>query len=130
MTLLLTSLPLARVFTVCLHSHSFPLRAEWQKSESSVDREPQGNRRWNSNSKHVVANSLSFSRPVARASRRACSQSDVFFCLQVDRPINEGGLTRGGGAYIFQARLGGGGNLRLGSIFVSLWPLETMYENH
>ena len=27
---------------VCLHSRSFPLRADWRKSDSSVDEEPQG----------------------------------------------------------------------------------------
>ena len=30
-------------FNVCLHSHSFPLHADWRKSDSSVDTEPQGN---------------------------------------------------------------------------------------
>ena len=29
-------------FNVCLHSRSFLLRADWQKSDSSVDGEPQG----------------------------------------------------------------------------------------
>ena len=28
---------------VCLHSRSFPLRADWRKLDSSVDGEPQGN---------------------------------------------------------------------------------------
>ena len=32
-----TSLPLARFFNVCSHSHSFPLRADWRKSDSSGD---------------------------------------------------------------------------------------------
>ena len=36
--------------------------------------EPQGNWRWNSNSRDVVASSPSFSRPAARAPWRACSQ--------------------------------------------------------
>ena len=40
-------LPLARVFNVCLHSRSFPFHADWRKSDSSVDEEPQGNWRWN-----------------------------------------------------------------------------------
>ena len=44
------------------------------KSDSSVDGEPQGNWRWNSNSRDAVASSPSFSRPAARAPRRACSQ--------------------------------------------------------
>ena len=30
-------------FNVCLHLRSFPLHADWQKSDSSVDGEPQGN---------------------------------------------------------------------------------------
>ena len=37
--------------TVCLHLCSFPLRTDWRESNSSVDGEPQGNWRWNSNSK-------------------------------------------------------------------------------
>ena len=56
----------------------FPLRADWWKSDSSVDREPQGNRKWNSTSGDVlVANSPFFSRPAARAPRRACSQASI-----------------------------------------------------
>ena len=55
------------IFNVCLHLRSFPLRADWQKSDSSVDREPQGNWRRNSNSRDVVASSPSFSLPAARA---------------------------------------------------------------
>ena len=30
-----------------LRSRSFPLHADWQKSDSSVEGEPQGNWRWN-----------------------------------------------------------------------------------
>ena len=62
-------------FNVCLHSRSFPLRADWRISDSSVDGEPQGNWRRNSNSREVVASSPSFSRPAAGAPRRACSQA-------------------------------------------------------
>ena len=62
-------------FNVCLHSRSFPLRTDWRKSDSSIDREPQGNWRRNSNFREVVASSPSFSRPAARAPRRACSQA-------------------------------------------------------
>ena len=51
----------------CLHSLSFPLRADRQKSDSSVDGDPQGSWRWNSNCRDVAASSLSFSRPTARA---------------------------------------------------------------
>ena len=31
------------IFNVCLHSGSFPLRADWRKSDSSVNEETQGN---------------------------------------------------------------------------------------
>ena len=56
----------------------FPLRADWRKSDSSVDGEPQGNWRWNSTSEEVlVANSPFFSRPAARAPRTACSQASI-----------------------------------------------------
>ena len=61
-------------FNLCLHSHLFPLRADWRKSDSSVDGEPQGNWRWNSNSRDVATGSPSFSRRTAGAPRRACSQ--------------------------------------------------------
>ena len=49
-----------------------------EKSDSSVHGEPQG--RWNSNSRDVVAitSSPSFSRPAARAPRRAYSQAINF----------------------------------------------------
>ena len=39
------------------------IRADRRKSISSVDGEPQGNWRWNSDSRDVVASSPSFSRP-------------------------------------------------------------------
>ena len=64
-------------FNVCLRSRSFPLHADWRKSDSSVDREPQGNWSWNSNSRYVVVSSPSFSRRTARAPRRACSQAPL-----------------------------------------------------
>ena len=41
--LVMTQLPLARVFNVCLHLRSFLLLADWRNSDSSVDGEPQGN---------------------------------------------------------------------------------------
>ena len=53
-------------FNVCLHSRSSLLRADWGKSDSSVDGEPQGNWRWNSNSTDVVASSPTFSHPAPR----------------------------------------------------------------
>ena len=63
------------IFNVCLHSRLFPLCADGQKSESSVDGEKKGNWRWNSNSGDVVASPPSFSHPGARAAWRACSQA-------------------------------------------------------
>ena len=58
MTLVMTSLLLARVFQ---HLFTFALVStscsDWRKSNSSVDREPQGNWRWNSNYRDVVASS-------------------------------------------------------------------------
>ena len=42
------------------------IRADWRKSNSSIDREPQGNWRWNSNSKDEIASSPFFFRPAAR----------------------------------------------------------------
>ena len=53
----------------------FLLFAGWGKSDSSVDGEPQGSWRWNSNSRDVMASSPWFSRPAARAPRRACSRA-------------------------------------------------------
>ena len=44
-------------------SGSFPLHADWQKSNSSVDGEPQGNWGRNSNSRDVVATLLPFPAP-------------------------------------------------------------------
>ena len=61
---------------VCFHSPSFPLCADWQKSGSLVDREPQGNWRWNSHSRDIGASSPSFSHPAARVPWRACSQAN------------------------------------------------------
>ena len=63
-------------FNVCLHSHLFPLRANWQKSDSSVNGEPQVNWRWNSNSRDLVASSPSFPPPppALPESPRECSR--------------------------------------------------------
>ena len=63
---------------VCLHLHTFPPRADWRKSESTVDGEPQGNWRRNSNRRDVVASSPSFSSPAARAPLRAFSQANPY----------------------------------------------------
>ena len=48
----------------------------WRKTESPVDGEPQGNWGWNSNSREVVASSMS--SPAAKGSRRACSRANKF----------------------------------------------------
>ena len=74
---IMTSLPFARVFNVCLHSRSFHLRADWRKSDSSDDAEPQGDWNWNSNSRGEEASSppVLISRLADRAPRRACSQA-------------------------------------------------------
>ena len=49
------------------------------KSDTSVDGEPQGNWRWNSNSRDVVASSPSFSRPTLRVPWRVHSQAKAWF---------------------------------------------------
>ena len=64
-------------FNVCLHLRSFLLHADWQKSGSLVNVEPQGNWRQNSNSRDVAASSPSFYRPTATATRKACSQAKL-----------------------------------------------------
>ena len=61
------------------------IRADWRKSDSSVDGAPQGNWGWNSNFRDVVASSSSFCRPAARMSRRACSQYSLLFALRQSR---------------------------------------------
>ena len=43
---------------VYILAYNFPLFADLWKSDSSVDREPQGNWRWNLNSSHVVVQAL------------------------------------------------------------------------
>ena len=45
-------------FDVCFHSCLFLLHADWQKSDSSVDGELQGNWRWNLNSRDTIASSF------------------------------------------------------------------------
>ena len=66
-------------FNVCFHSRSFPLCSEKRKSDTSVDGEPQGNWRWNSNSRDAVASSPSFSRPALRVPWRGHSQAIAWF---------------------------------------------------
>ena len=63
------------VYILLLFLLLFLLFADWEKSDSSVDGEPQGSWRWNSNSRDVIASSPWFSRPAARAPRRACSRA-------------------------------------------------------
>ena len=46
---------------------SFPLRADWRKLDSSVDGEPQGNWKQNSNSRDGVASSPSPAPPTKRS---------------------------------------------------------------
>ena len=78
---------------VCSHSRSFPLRADWRKSECSVDLEPQRNWRRNLNSRNVVSSSLSFSRHTARVPRRAFSQANrgtAFIHQKSSNKNNEG----------------------------------------
>ena len=67
---------------VCLHSRSFPLRADWRKLDSSVDGEPQGNWKQNSNSRDVVTSSPSFSRSTDRALRRTFSQARIMVIVR------------------------------------------------
>ena len=87
-------IPLARAFT--RFSMFVYIRARFRFTliggylTAQVDREP-GNWRRNSNSREVVANSPSFSRPAARAPRRACSQVMLLVpqTLKVNEPLLE-----------------------------------------
>ena len=82
---------LARAFTrfsmFVYISARFLFTLNWRTSDSSVDGEPRGNWRRNSNSRDVVASSPSFSRPAARAPRRACSQ--VMLLVPQTLKVNE-----------------------------------------
>ena len=71
------------VYILLLFLLLFLLFADWEKSDSSVDGEPQGSWRWNSNSRDVIASSPWFSRPAARAPRRACSRAMLIVFLMV-----------------------------------------------
>ena len=81
MTLLMTSLPLTLVFQCLLHSRSFPLRADWRKSDTSVERDPQGIWRWNSNSRDVFASSPSFFSPAAGAHGVLARRISLCYCF-------------------------------------------------
>ena len=70
---------------VCLHLRSFPLRADWRKSNSSVDGEPQGNWRWNSNSRARGGYSLYISfigmcRPIGQGFEPFWSENGYILC--------------------------------------------------
>ena len=71
-------------FNVCSHSQLFPLRANWRKSDSLVDGEPQGNWGWNSSSREVVASCPSFSRH-ARERPGKLARRLMFFHVIVTR---------------------------------------------
>ena len=66
-------------------SVSVYIRADWRKSDSSVDREPQGNWRWNSNSNDVVASSPSF-LPPRRQSAPESLLPDYCYPLKITSP--------------------------------------------
>ena len=81
MTLVMTSLPVARVFQ-CLFTFALVSASRWlAENRSSVYGGSQGNWRWNSNSIDVILSSPSFSLPAARAPRRACSQASFWINL-------------------------------------------------
>ena len=75
---------MARVFNVCLHSRSFPLCADWRKSNSSVDGEPHGNWRWNSSSRDVVASSPSFPPPRRQSAPQSLLAGYPWWFLDVE----------------------------------------------
>ena len=70
----ITFLTCFSVFVYIFHT-CFYFRANWLRSDSSFSGEPQGNWRWKSDSRDVIASSPSFSRSAARAPWRACLQA-------------------------------------------------------
>ena len=76
MTLVMTSLPLARVFQCLFTFVLVPPRADWRKSDSSVDGKPR-ELEVEFKFRDEVASSPSFSRPAARVPRTACSQATL-----------------------------------------------------
>ena len=86
MTLAMTSLPLARVFqplfTFALVSTSPWLAEIWQLSRQGVTGELEVEFKFQRRS-CKVASSLSFSRPAARAPRRACSQATSYMAALI-----------------------------------------------
>ena len=86
MTLIMTQFPLACVFQ-CLFTlsvqvlHSFLLPADWQKSDGLVDGEPQGNWRWNSNPRDIVARQwglLPFPAPLPKHPRELACRLNIY----------------------------------------------------
>ena len=75
-------------FNVCWHSRPFPLSADWRKSDSSVDGEPQGNRPFAPRG-HVT--SFSFMKIKV-----------IWFCLQ--KTISGSYLKRTNSDLVFQTR--------------------------
>ena len=86
MTLAMTSLPLARVFqplfTFALVSTSRWLAEIWQLSRQGVTGELEVEFKFQRRS-CKVASSPSFSRPAARAPRRACSQATSYMAVLI-----------------------------------------------
>ena len=62
-------------FDKIIHSCSFPVRADWQNPDSSSRLGATGELEVEFKFRDVLASSPSFSRPAARAPRRACSQA-------------------------------------------------------
>ena len=77
MTFRMMSLLLARVFQCLFILCSFVLCTDWWTYDSWADEEPQGNWRWNSNSRDVVASFPSFTHPAARTPWRAATWGQV-----------------------------------------------------
>ena len=71
MTLAMKSLPLAHVFQCLFTFALISASCWWWKFDSSFDGGPQGNWRWNSNSRGIIASSPSFTCLAARATLRA-----------------------------------------------------------
>ena len=71
-------------FNVCLHSRSFPLRADWR----SLTAQSAGTT-GELEAEFKFQRCSSFSRPAARALRRACSQAVVFHGVVIHLPLGE-----------------------------------------
>ena len=85
MTLVMTSLPLARFFSMFVYICArflFALIGGNLTAQSTGSRTKIG--WWHSSSRDVVASSLSFSRPAVRAPRRSCSRASLKGILNFD----------------------------------------------